>query len=192
GLIPPPPVPAGLRPARLHQVHGAGVVVLDTDPEPEEKADALVSRSAGWVVAVLTADCAPVALASPSGTFGAVHAGWRGLMAGIVEAAVAAVAVPAVVGGLGPTIGPCCYEFSQADLDRVAGRFGDEVRATTRAGAPALDLPQAVRVALREAGVELVVDHSSCTACGGGSFSYRARGDDARQALYVWRDDGGR
>jgi purine-nucleoside/S-methyl-5'-thioadenosine phosphorylase / adenosine deaminase len=169
-------------------VDGAGARHLGSDPE----ADALVSASSAMVLSVLTADCAPVALGAPEGAFGAVHAGWRGLLDGVVANAVAAMAelgASSVVAGVGPTIGPCCYEFSPADLDTVATSFGDEVRALSRRGRPALDLPGAVRGALARAGVPVVVDAASCTSCSVGWYSHRARDDSARQALFVWRDD---
>jgi copper oxidase (laccase) domain-containing protein len=155
--------------------------------------DAVVGVGGGWCLGVLTADCAPVALGSPEGIHAAVHVGWRGLSAGVVARAVdamGALGASAVVGGLGPTIHPCCYEFSAPDLDAVAGLFGDEVRAATRNGAPALDLPAGVRRAMRDAGVAVVVDLDRCTACGGDAFSHRGCGDDERQALYVWRSPG--
>jgi copper oxidase (laccase) domain-containing protein len=157
--------------------------------------DALVSSDASTVLAVLTADCAPVALGSPEGVRAAVHIGWRGLGAGVAAHAAAVMrelGAEKIVAGLGPTIGPCCYEFSPADLDRLCATFGEAVRAESRRGRPALDLPGAVRVALAGAGVELVVDTSICTACDAGYFSHRARGEGQRQAVFVWSDGAGR
>ena len=90
-------------------------------------------------LAILTADCASVALGSAEGVFGAVHAGWRGLLAGVVEATVAAMRARGagdVVGALGPCIHPECYEFSDADLDAVAAAYG---RRRARAGRRKVD-----------------------------------------------------
>jgi len=202
GLTPPPAVPTGLVVHRLRQVHGPTVARIGSagaDPRPgiDPEADALVSASAGCALVLLTAVCAPVALASPAGVFAAVHVGWRGLVAGVLDAALVAMTTPepgagaadrTVVAGIGPTIGPCCYEFSPADLDVVAARVGEGVRGTTSRGRPALDLPEAVRMVLGRVGAAVVVDRARCTACGG-SYSHRARGDHARQALFVWRDD---
>lgn len=205
----PAAVPAGLRVRRPRQVHAAGVVVVGapapsgsapwlTGPggQPPE-ADAVVGVGPWWCLALLTADCAAVALASPEGVYGAVHVGWRGLAAGVVGRAVdtmAALGAGTVTAGLGPMIHPCCYEFAPADLDAAARSVGDEVRAVSARGAPAFDLPSGVRAALRSAGAELVVDADTCTACGPDAFSYRARRDDGRQALFVWCGDptGGR
>jgi copper oxidase (laccase) domain-containing protein len=143
---------------------------------------------------VLTADCAAVALGSPEGVHAAVHAGWRGLAAGVVERAVEVVRAcggSEVVAGLGPCIGPCCYEFSMAGVDAMAGRYGDGVRAVTNTGTPSLDLPEGVRVALHRAGVPVVVDLPACTACAPEYFSHRARGEAERQALLVWNGGAG-
>ena len=174
-----------------HQVHGAGVVIVD---EPGSgtgrEADAVVTARPGLAIAVVTADCAPVAFASPEGIAGVAHAGWRGLEAGVLQATVdvmwglGATAVSAV---LGPCIHPECYQFGVADLDRVAGRLGPSVRGTDASGDPALDLPAAVAAALSERGVTLVADAGVCTGCSEAHWSWRARGDRARQALVVWR-----
>jgi hypothetical protein len=141
-------------------------------------------------VSVLVADCLPVAIGSPEGVRVAVHAGWRGLVAGVVQNAASAArraGASSLVAGLGPCIGPCCYEFSPGDLDRVTRVLGTRAGATTTRGRPALDIRSAARAALESAGVGIDVDAISCTACSGGWYSARARGDTARQALYVWR-----
>jgi polyphenol oxidase len=157
-------------------------------------ADALVSKAPSTALAVLTADCASIALGSREGVFGAVHAGWRGLLAGVVENAVGVMreqGATEVVGVLGPCIGPECYEFSPSDLDRVAARLGDGVRGRTEQGAEALDLPAGVGLALARAGAGQRAAPPTCTGCGGGNFSHRARGDRGRQALVVWSTDAG-
>jgi copper oxidase (laccase) domain-containing protein len=130
------------------------------------------------------------------GAVGVAHAGWRGLAAGVVGATAAAMAdlgsAPqrAVIG---PCIRPGCYEFGPADLDLVAGRWGDAVRATTADGRPALDVPAGVRAALAEVGVTEVVDDGTCTACDADRYwSFRARGEAGRVATVAWIDDGGR
>ncbi|MHB8330550.1 MAG: polyphenol oxidase family protein, partial [Acidimicrobiales bacterium] len=155
--------------------------------------DALVGTGTKTCLAVLTAVCAPVALASPEGVHGAVHVGWRGLAAGVLQRAVgimATLGATDVVAGLGPCVHACCYEFSPVDLDTVAARYGDAVRGATTGGLPALDLPSGVRVALAEVEVRVELDLPSCTSCGPDAFSHRRSGDEARQALLVWRDSG--
>ena len=174
----------------LHQVHGATVVtVAQPGQHAGADADAAVTAVPGAALAIHTADCVPVALVAEAGVVGAVHAGWRGLAAGVVEATVdrmrdhGATDVQAVVG---PCIHPECYEFGPAELDQVAATYGPEVRATTTAGTPALDMPTAVTVALHRAGVAQVDVVPHCTACDQRFFSHRARGDTGRQALLVW------
>ncbi|MDQ1396914.1 MAG: purine-nucleoside/S-methyl-5-thioadenosine phosphorylase / adenosine deaminase, partial [Acidimicrobiaceae bacterium] len=152
--------------------------------------DAVVTGHPGAALAILTADCAPIALAGDNGTMAAVHAGWRGLTVGVVGAAVATMrdlGAGDVIAALGPCIHAGCYEFSAADLDQVATVLGDDVRGRTAQGRPALDVPAAVRSALARAGAVLVHDENVCTACSSSYFSHRARGEKERQALVVWR-----
>jgi copper oxidase (laccase) domain-containing protein len=140
---------------------------------------------------VLGADCALVALASPEGVVAAAHAGWSGLVAGVIERTVEtmrSVGADRIVAYRGPCIGPECYEFSEPDLDRVAARLGEGVRARTRNGRPALDIPAAVAAALSASGVELAGESATCTACSPVHFSHRAHGDTGRQAVAVWRE----
>jgi hypothetical protein len=92
-----------------------------------------------------------------------------------------------VVAGLGPCIGPCCYEFSAADLDALVAVCGAEVASRTTWGRPSLDLRAAVRGQLSRSGVMLAVGSTPCTMCEPGYFSHRGRADEARQALLVWR-----
>ena len=175
----------------LRQVHGDRVVVVD---EPGggagRSADAAVTDRSGCALAVLTADCAPVALLGSNGVVGVAHAGWRGLVAGVLERAVEvmrAAGAGDVHALLGPCIRPGCYEFGADDLAQVARRLGDGVRGTTSTGAPALDVPAAVRAALGRVGVVDVGDVGICTACSPAHFSHRARRELGRQALVVWR-----
>ena len=177
----------------LRQVHGVGVVRVEHPGDHAgARADAAVTAAEGCALAVLTADCAPVALASPEGVIGVAHAGWRGVLAGVLEATVAemrALGATDVQALVGPCIRPACYEFGEAELDDVASRLGDGVRATTTSGRRALDLPAAVRVALARAGLrdDDVDDVGTCTACSPEHFSWRAAKDLRRQAAVVWR-----
>jgi hypothetical protein len=152
------------------------------------EADAAVTAVPGCVVAIQVADCVPVALVA-SAAVGVVHAGWRGLVAGVVPNAVAAmrtVGADAIEAVIGPCIESACYEFGADDLHRVADVLGDEVRGSTRSGSPALDLRAAVHASLRLAGVERTTDHDVCTACSPVHWSHRARGDRERQAVVAW------
>lgn len=180
----------------LDQAHGSDVVLVEAPGDRAgATADAAVSLPdvddgvEGAVLAIHTADCAPIALISPEGILGAVHAGWRGLEGGVVEATLTlmrshnASAIRAV---LGPCIHVECYEFGATDLDRLARRFGSHVRGMTWAGTPALDLPGVVATTLRRRGVDDLDVVPICTACDARFFSHRARPDGARQAMLVW------
>ena len=161
-----------------------GVVAVGAGP-----GDSLASQATGSSLCVLTADCAPLALGSEEGVFAAVHAGWRGILAGVVEATVAtmrSMGAGQVVGSLGPCIHPECYEFSEVDLAALAIAYGDGVRGATSDGRPALDLPAAVSAALSAAGAIETVGVDACTACSTAYFSHRGRRDMGRQALVVW------
>ena len=175
----------------VRQVHGTDVIVVERPGDSGSGVgDALVTAHPGAAIAVLTADCAPVALASPEGVFGVAHAGWRGLAGGVLEAAVAAMrrlGAGRIEAVLGPCIHPECYAFGAEDLDRVADRLGAAVRATDRDGHPALDIPAGVAAVLERAGAELVGDAGVCTSCDEGYWSWRARADAERQATVVWK-----
>ena len=185
------------------QVHGAGILVAGSAAPPGTRAwtvagtgppvegDAVVVAGGSDAAAVIVADCGALALASPQGIRAAVHVGWRGLMAGIVEAAVAVMddlGAGPVMAGLGPCIHACCYEFSPAGVADVVERYGPEAAGWTSEGSAALDLPGAIAAALRRVGAPLVMDADTCTGCGPGWFSHRRRADTARQALVVWAD----
>ncbi len=176
----------------LNQVHGSTVVTVDRPGRHAgAQADAAVTAHAGVVVAVQTGDCAPIALLAP-GAVGVVHAGWRGLAAGVVTNAVDALRRLSN-GPIRAVLGPCihaeCYEFGGDDLDALAGQFGDAVRGVTRQGSPALDLPAATTIALSRSGVVSIDDVHCCTSCSSRHWSYRARGDAGRQALVAWMEN---
>lgn len=186
---------AGRPVAWATQVHGAGVVVAE-GPGHVGPADAVVSAHPGQGVAVFAADCAPVALSGGDGrgrdhVVAAVHAGWRGLAAGVIDAAVDALrsrGATRVVAALGPCIHRECYAVGDDVLVPLAESFGAAVVSTAVDGRPSLDLPAAVRIAIGRAGVELVHEDPTCTACAVVScFSHRARGDIGRAAMVVWR-----
>lgn len=176
----------------LRQVHGGEVVVV-TEPGEHAgaEADAAVTTVPGAALAVQTADCVPVLLTADgpgSPTVAVVHAGWRGLAAGIIERAAEAMATVGdapTAAACGPHIRARCYEFGADDLDRVAAACGEEVRGTTAWGTPALDLTAGVRAACERLGLPLV-DPGTCTACSPVHFSHRARGEAGRQALVAW------
>ncbi|MCZ7530872.1 MAG: polyphenol oxidase family protein [Acidimicrobiia bacterium] len=180
----------------LHQVHGAVVhEVVDGAPVAGADGDALVTAHAGPVLAVSVADCAPIALIGRK-VVAAVHAGWRGLAEGVVREAVSRLREiegrsPGRSGKLRAVLGPCIhvdqYEFGSEVLARMVERFGPTVEGTTADGAPAFDLPAAVRVELGRAGVTEVIDVDVCTASSSDHFSHRRDAPTGRQAMFVAR-----
>jgi YfiH family protein len=159
--------------AQGRQVHGTRVVV---DGEGGEDADGQVTTRPGVAAIVLVADCLPVALVGPDAA-GVVHAGWRGLAAGVLEAGVAALGEGPVAAAIGPGIGPCCYEV------------GDDVRAVFGTGEHTLDLKAQARARLQAAGVTEIHDCGLCTACDPQRFFSHRRdnGVTGRQAGLAWR-----
>lgn len=153
------------------------------------EADAAVTAVRSAPVAVTTADCVPVVLVG-DGAVGVIHAGWRGLLAGVVSSAAEAMAAlghPAHRAVVGPHICGRCYEFGPAELDRVAARWGDRVRVTTALGTPGLDMLAGVRAALTEVGVDRVDGEGGCTACDPDHYwSHRARTEAGRVATVAW------
>lgn len=156
----------------LHQVHGNTVAVVDRVPPgaeeilPRPRADAAVTASAGVVLGILTADCVPILFADPkAGVVGAAHAGWRGALAGVAEATLAAMEVlgaarKRVIAVTGPAIGPESYEVGPdfptpfLDRDAEAAQF---FRPGARSG-PAgrhwmFDLPGYTRWRMAAAGI---------------------------------------
>lgn len=155
------------------------------------EADAAVTATPDCHLAIRTADCAPVVLLGRA-SIGLVHAGWRGLLAGVVERTVDAMEALGETpsrAAIGPCIRPGCYEFDGPELDELVDRFGADVRRVTMWGSPALDLPGAVQVALRGAGVETIADPHGCTACDQRWFSHRARGEVERFATLAWLEE---
>jgi YfiH family protein len=155
------------------QVHGTRVV---TDADYIEEADGQVTTRAGMAAMVLVADCLPVALAGPHAV-GVVHAGWRGLAGGVLEAGIQAVGDGPIAAAIGPGIGPCCYEV------------GDDVRRAFGTDGATLDLKAQARARLEAAGIEEIHDCGLCTSCDTERFfsHRRDRGLTGRQAGLIWR-----
>jgi polyphenol oxidase len=193
-------VAVGFRPEDLHQtrqVHGRVVVVADGEGEvmSTREADALVAEPrSGHAVAVRVADCVPVLLADPAtGRVAAVHAGWRGVENGVVDAAVLHMGGEAsrFAAAIGPSIGACCFEVG-ADVGARIAKATDEAVVTRRAGDKAfVDLRAAVRFQLRALGladdaIEDVPREGACTRCDAARFySYRRDGDASGRLVAV-------
>ena len=130
--------------------------------------DGLWSEAPGRAMLLLTADCLPMAIVRTKGARPAVeilHAGWRGLLAGIVAAGVRAIGTRPLAAAIGPSIGPCCYEVGEEVAAPFREAFGEDVVRHGR-----LDLWTSAERALRAAGVERVDRFDLCTACNGDRF----------------------
>ncbi len=179
-------------PAWLEQVHGTGVAVLPG--AAQSPADAAVTFSRGQVCAVLVADCLPVFLAARAGDrVGIAHAGWRGLAAGVVEAAIAALDCEpdGLVAWLGPSIGPRAFEVGAEVRDAFLAR-DTGAAAAFQAGRPGrwlADLPALARRRLAAAGVTEVGGGDLCTHADAARFySFRRDGATGRMAALAWLD----
>ncbi|MGH3497491.1 MAG: peptidoglycan editing factor PgeF [Nocardioidaceae bacterium] len=164
------------------QVHGADVSVVEAVPTEPPAVDALVTAAAGLTLVVRVADCTPVLLADPdAGVIGAVHAGRRGLAAGVVPAAVTAMrdlGAERIVAWLGPRACGRCYEVPAALRDHVAAA-APAAAASTSWGTPSLDVAAGLVAQLRRAGVEpsdLADSMPMCTIEEDRYFSYRRQG----------------
>jgi YfiH family protein len=177
--------PEGLR--QVTQVHGARVVDAATlaSAAAREEADALVLRSGGAAaVGVRVADCVPILVGSRAGV-AAVHAGWRGVVAGVIGNAMEMLGADDAVAAIGPCIGPCCFEVGADVAARIAGACGEPRVVASQAGDKAtVDLRLAVRAQLARAGVRDVEDVPGCTRCEPARFfSYRRDGERSGRHL---------
>jgi hypothetical protein len=173
------------------QVHGSNVIEIErASGAMDVEADGIVTSAVDTPIAMFGADCALIAFASSEGPIGIAHAGWKGLIEGIIGETVAALrslGATEIHAATSAMIHPECYEFSPADLAAAVAAFGEQLRARTADGRPAFDLPSGVREALRRAGVDTVTSLGGCSACEGGWYSWRARRDEARHGLVCWR-----
>lgn len=175
------------------QVHGADVATAEsrgvvTPGTVYERCDGLWSDRPGQAMMLLTADCLPVALANTSKEprLAVLHVGWRGLLAGILDAGMYAVADGSdgsVAAAIGPGIGPCCYEVGNEVAGPFRATFGDVV-----VRGRSLDLAAAAESALRAAGCSSVERTDLCTSCEAGLFFSHRRdhGRTGRQGVVAY------
>lgn len=181
-------------PAWLRQVHGTAVVV-EPDATGEPEADAAITRQAGKVLAILTADCLPVVFAASDGSeIGVVHAGWRGLCAGVLESTVAAMhAAPGdIIAWMGPAAGPNAYEIGAEVREAFVTHDSGAANAfvATRPGHWRVDLYALAHQRLLTAGLRADAIHGGglCTISEPARFySHRRDQRTGRMATLVWR-----
>ncbi len=178
-------------PVWLQQVHGVTVVDAGhTSCLPE--ADASVSTHRGAVCAVMTADCLPILLCDDKGSVvGAVHAGWRGLCDGVIEAAVAEMKVPtsSLMVWLGPAIGPMAFEVGAEVRAAFIGQHASAAAAFVPApnGKWLADIFQLATLRLHALGITRIYGGGMCTYSNPERFySYRRDGETGRMATMIW------
>jgi YfiH family protein len=151
-----------------------------------EPGDGLWTDEPGLPILAMSADCLPIVLARTDGGKPAVavlHVGWRGLLAGIVEAGAEALGRANLAAAVGPGIGPCCYEVGEEVAAPYRERFGPDVVHASR-----LDLWTSAERALRAAGVDRVDRFDRCTACEPETFFSHRRdgGQTGRQGVIAY------
>jgi YfiH family protein len=182
-------------PVWLNQVHGKRVIEASASSGTPVEADGAVTGCVDIVCAVLTADCLPVLLCKWDGTrVGAAHVGWRGLVAGVVEAAVTALGAEhgQIIAWLGPCIGQTAFEVG-SEVPEALLAFDPGCDAAIRPGRGGrwhVDLREATRRRLTLAGVRDVSASDECTFSDPGRFySYRRDGECGRMVTLIWLEN---
>lgn len=179
-----------IAPVWLQQVHG--VAVAHADPAVVATADASWSATPGVACAVMTADCLPALFCNRAGTrVAAAHAGWRGLAAGVLEATLDHLDVPAdqVLVWLGPAIGPQRFEVGAEVREAFVTQLAEAEQAfvpSINAGRFMADIYQLARLRLAARGVTAVYGGGYCTVSDSRFFSYRRNPRTGRFASLVW------
>ena len=183
--------------ARCHQVHGTKVrVVTRENISDKPEGDGMVTAEPAILLAVVSADCVPILMVDAAcNIVGAIHAGWRGIIAGIAEQGICAMERLGakrreIKVALGPSIGQCCFEVDE----ELAQRFGREVAGSDRYARPGqpgkshLDLRAIVTDQLTRAGLapESIISVGPCTKCANDRyFSRRANASSGLQLSFI-------
>jgi YfiH family protein len=180
-------------PRWLQQVHGdRSLRVTEEIFDGEQQADAVFTTQPNIVLAILTADCLPILLCASDGSeIAAIHAGWRGLSAGIVESTIARLRTPRskLLAWLGPAIGHASYEVGEEVRTAFVAKFSGAASAfvATRPGHWLCDLYALVRQKLHAVGVEKILGGNFDTFTDARFYSYRRDGArSGRFASVIW------
>jgi polyphenol oxidase len=168
-----------------YQVH-SDRVLRATPALRNERADGLWTDEPGLPILAMSADCLPIALVrveTDQPALAVLHAGWRGLLGGIIGAGVHALGDGELAAAIGPAIGPCCYEVGEEVAQPFRDRFGGDVVHEHR-----LDLWASAERALRAAGVERIHRLDRCTFCEPETFFSHRRdaGRTGRQGVIAY------
>ena len=182
-------------PRWIHQVHGdRSLRITEEIFDGEQMADASFTTQPGIVLAILTADCLPILLAADDGSeIAAIHAGWRGLAASIVESTVRRLRSPKekLLAWLGPAIGAASYEVGDEVREVFVGQSQHAAQAfvATRPNHWLCDLYELVRQRLKSLGVQHFYGGNFDTFCDDRFYSYRRDGQrSGRFASLIWLD----
>ncbi|MGZ8200946.1 MAG: peptidoglycan editing factor PgeF [Methylosarcina sp.] len=178
-------------PIWLEQVHGNRVVRARHDLSAPQF-DASFTEEAGMVCAVMTADCLPLLMCAADGSqVAAVHAGWRGFLAGVIGNTVAAFGEREVMAWLGPAIGPECFEVGSEVRDAFLLKSKSSTAAfkAGKNGKWLANIYQLARNELAEFGITRVYGGNFCTVTEADRFfSYRRESVTGRMATLIWRE----
>lgn len=182
------------QPLWLNQVHSARVVAADdaSAADVDLCGDAAWSTQPGKICVVLTADCLPLLLCDLAGTrVASVHAGWRGLHAGVISSTVTALSLPGeqLMAWLGPAIGPQAFEVGSDVFAAFTTIHSDYAHAFQQTDAShwLCDIYQLARTGLQQAGVSQIYGGGLCTWKDSSRFySYRRDGITGRMASLIW------
>jgi YfiH family protein len=164
----------------MNQVHGDTVIEVDESVYSPVTADAIITRTPGLPLVVLVADCLPILISSPA-VVGAVHAGRKGVLNGIISktvSAMRALGATDLEAMIGPAICKACYEV---DLEMYQAAIEQKPELSTTLSSHRLDLTRAAKFELESAGVK-VSTLDICTAHNANYFSYRRDGQTGRSA----------
>lgn len=179
----------------VSQTHSASVLIANTPGWAHQdtlgEGDAIISGTGNDPIAILVADCLPVAFTTDYGPTAIAHAGRVGLLDGILENTVTqlrdldAHEAGTITATIGPSICGACYEVPEALRDQVAKQHPN-IAAATSWGTPSLDLPAAAEAILEQAGV-LVHRIHECTYTNTQLYSHRRQPGVGRIAGFVWK-----
>jgi hypothetical protein len=176
-------------PVWLEQTHSTDCVIVEEDAN--RRADAAITRSIKFPLAIMTADCLPIMFCNRSGTeIAAVHAGWRGLAFGIVENTIAKMQSPpeTLMAWIGPAICPTCYKIGDEVHQTFSNRYPFTKNTFTTNGSQRYaDLPKMAELILKSQGVAAVYQSGACTfELENDFYSYRREPQTGRMATLIW------
>ncbi|MEQ1528446.1 MAG: peptidoglycan editing factor PgeF [Methylococcaceae bacterium] len=175
----------------LEQIHSNQVIEVNANSMRGQIADAAYTKDSGVVCAVMTADCLPLLVCSPDAkAIAAIHAGWRGLLSGIISNTLSAMHCDNYLVWLGPAIGPNCFEVGPEVRDAFVQKSTDFSYAfrSQQNGKWLADIYQLAKIELTGLGVTAIYGGNFCTVTDSQCFySYRRDQQTGRMATLIWR-----